>query len=466
MIDYYPPPTLKRFMNDSTSLVRIVVGPIGSGKSMACIIELLRRATQQVPDAQGKRNTRFAIIRNTSQQLRTTVLVDARQYLGPMMDYFTTDSTIRVRVPLQDGTTVVSDWLLIPLDTEVDQKRLLSMQLTGAWVNEIREVPIAIVDPLIGRLGRYPSKAMGGPSWHGLIGDTNPWDTDSPYHEALVLKPAKNWTLYHQPSGIGPDAENIENLPANYYENLLGRGEEWAAVHIESLWGTSNAGQAVFRRSFHAPTHVRDMKVVVNPLRPIAIGLDFGRTPTALIGQVDTFGRLLVFKEIVTEDMGLIQMVEEYLKPVLFGEPFNGKRFFVVADPAGRERSQLSEENPFDILKQRGFLAYPAGTNKIANRLTAVEGILRRQIAGEPAIQIAREGCPTLIRALGNKYRYRRKKDGQIEDVPEKLHPWSDVSDALQYLVLGVNSDLTGRVLLRDRPKAQVKKAPSAMAWT
>jgi hypothetical protein len=53
---------------------------------------------------------------------------------------------------------------------------------------------------------------------------------------------------------------------------------------------------------------------------------------------------------------------------------------------------------------------------------------------GEPAIQISREGCPTLIQALGNRYRFRRRRDGQFEDTPEKLHPWSDVADALQYI--------------------------------
>ena len=57
-------------------LVRFIVGPVGSGKSMGCIMELLRRARMQKPDANGRRNTRFALIRNTMQQLRTTVLSD------------------------------------------------------------------------------------------------------------------------------------------------------------------------------------------------------------------------------------------------------------------------------------------------------------------------------------------------------------------------------------------------------
>ena len=463
---YNPPPTVARFMGDDTSLVRVMVGPVGSGKSMGAIMELVRRSCAQAP-YNGTRYTRWALIRNTLQQLRQTVLADVQQYLGPVIHYYVTDSTIQIRVKLPDGTRVYSDWILLPLDTKEDVRRLLSMQLTGAWINEMREVPVEIVSGLLGRLGRYPSKAMGGPSWFGLIGDTNPWDTDSPYHDRLVLNPDPKWALYHQPSGVGPDAENVENLPPGYYENLAGdRDLDWVSVHVESQWGTSNAGQAVFRRSFHAPTHVRDMQVVVNPHRPLMVGQDFGRTPCALIGQADNHGRLLIFKEIVTEGMGLIQMVQEHLKPVLFTEPFAGRRVFIVADPAGIQKSQITEDSPFDILKQEGFLAYPASTNAIEARLIAVERLLRSTIAGQPALQINREGCPLLIQALGNKYRYRKRKDGQLEDVPEKLHPWSDLADTLQYLCLGTQANLTGRVMLRDRPRVITRNLIPAAAWT
>ncbi len=465
ILDYSPPKTVERFMLDDR-LVRVIVGPVGSGKSMGAIMELLRRACQQQP-YNGTRYTRFALIRNTMQQLRQTVLTDVQQYLGPIVHYFVTDSTVQIRTSMPDGTFLHSDWTMIPLDSKEDVRRLLSMQLTGAWINELREVPSEVVSALLGRLGRYPSKAMGGPSWFGLIGDTNPWDTDSPYHERLVLNPDPKWALFHQPSGIGPDAENIENLPPGYYDNLSGdRDLDWVAVHVESMWGTSNAGQAVFRKSFHAPTHVRDMKLVVNPNRPIVIGLDFGRTPCAVIGQVDNYGRAIVMKEVVTEGMGLIQMVEEHLKPVLFNEPFAGRRAFIVADPAGIQKSQITEETPFDVLKQQGFLAFPASTNSINNRLTAVEKLLRSHIVGEPALQINREGCPTLTSALGNKYRYRKKRDGQLEDTPEKLHPWSDVSDALQYFCLGLQSNLVGRVMARDRPRTDRAPRFTAAAWT
>jgi hypothetical protein len=464
-LNYTPPPTVAKFMADP-SLVRVIVGPVGSGKSMGCIMEPLRRACSQAP-YNGVRYTRFALIRNTLQQLRQTVLSDVQQYLGPIVHYYVTDSTIQIRVGLPDGTRLHSDWIMLPLDTKEDVRRLLSMQLTGAWINELREVPIEIVSALLGRLGRYPSKAMGGPTWWGLIADTNPWDTDSAYHEQLVLNPNPKWKLFHQPSGIGPDAENVENLPPGYYDNLSdGHDVEWAAVHVESKWGTSNAGQAVFRKSFDAPTHVRDMKLIVNPSRPIMVGLDFGRTPCAVIGQIDNYGRAIIMKEIITEGMGIVKMVREHLKPVLLAEPFMGRRVFIVGDPAGAHKSQVGETSPFDELKAEGFLAYPASTNSIDARLLAVEKMFMGHIAGEPALQISREGCPTLIRALGNMYRYRKKRDGKLEDLPEKLHPWSDVSDALQYFCLGTSQNLTGRVMLRDRPIVRTSPMVSAAGWT
>lgn len=466
---YVPPPTVQRFMF-GPERIRTLVGPLGSGKSMGCIIELMRRASLQAP-YNGVRYTKFALIRNTSQQLRQTVLADVKSYLGPIAHHFVTDGAVQIRSQLPDGTFIHSDWLMIPLDTKEDVRRLLSLQLTGAWINELREVPFEIMRPLLGRTGRYPSKAMGGATWRGIIADTNPWDTDSPYHERMVLSPHPTWGLYHQPSGIGPDAENIANLPDGYYEELMDdRDAEFAAVHVESQWGTSNAGQAVFRQSFNALQHVKDMQVVVNPQKPIMVGVDFGRTPCAVIGQHDTYGRAIIMKEIVTEGMGLVQMLQEHLRPMLLSPPFSGKRVFIVADPAGMAKSQATEETLFDILKHEGFQAIPASTNNIEPRLLAVEKLMRQTIMGEPALQISRQGCPTLIHALGNKYRYRKKRDGQFDDVPEKLHPWSDISDALQYFCLGTQSNLTGYMLRREQRRSSrvidTRPRISSAAWT
>jgi hypothetical protein len=42
-----------------------------------------------------------------------------------------------------------------------NQRRLLSMQITGAWISEAIEMDVGLVDALAGRLGRYPSAQLG-----------------------------------------------------------------------------------------------------------------------------------------------------------------------------------------------------------------------------------------------------------------------------------------------------------------
>ena len=54
-LDYVPPGKVaKAFMKDS-SFVRGLRGPVGSGKSVACCMEIMRRAVSQEPNASGVR---------------------------------------------------------------------------------------------------------------------------------------------------------------------------------------------------------------------------------------------------------------------------------------------------------------------------------------------------------------------------------------------------------------------------
>ena len=64
---------LKNFMKDN-SFFRGIRGPVGSGKSVACCIEVFRRALAQKKSPDGIRKSRVAIVRNTNPQLRTTTM--------------------------------------------------------------------------------------------------------------------------------------------------------------------------------------------------------------------------------------------------------------------------------------------------------------------------------------------------------------------------------------------------------
>ena len=73
-IDFKHSPTVWRFLNDQ-SFVRGLMGPVGSGKSYACATEIMLRALQQPVSPQDNvRHSRFAIVRNSYPELRTTTI--------------------------------------------------------------------------------------------------------------------------------------------------------------------------------------------------------------------------------------------------------------------------------------------------------------------------------------------------------------------------------------------------------
>lgn len=461
---YNAPPTISRFMQ-SRAVVKFIIGPYGSGKTTGCIFHMLQIAATQAPAPNGIRYTRFAIIRNTIQQLKTTVLKDMQQILNPIIDYRVSENTIYIR-----QGDIHCEILLIPLDTPEDQRRLLSTQLTCAYVNEFREVPFELIPPLLSRVGRYPSHAFGGPTYHCIMGDSNPFSEGTDWHDALIVNLPSRWDFFRQPGGRSPDAENIENLVGgrDYYDRLAeGRKLEWVKVHIDGELGDDLSGQAVYGKLFSYDWHVAPEPILVNPVRPLVIGMDFGRTPCAVIGQETAQGTVAVLDEIVTDGMGLETFLDTELMPLLRSERYMDCKLFVVFDPAGMHKSQLSEESHMDVLKRKGLACIPAPTNDLDPRLRAVEQLLMRSVRGEPGLLLD-PSTYTLQKALKFEYKYQRLRTGRIEDKPAKTHPWSDIVDSLQYMALGLNSGVVAKAISRSTRAGQMRQRPqvSAMAWT
>jgi hypothetical protein len=466
IINYDAPKTITDFMLDN-SKVRLIIGPYGSGKTTGCIMELMRRAMMEYPDANNVRRTRFVVVRNTAQQLRQTILEDIRKWLSPAMTYRVTDSTVQFRFSHPTQGRIESDWMLIPLDKPEDQQRLLSLNITGGWVSEFREIPIRVVEALLGRCGRYVPIGVKGNAWHGVIGESNPPDEDSEWYNKLEIERPPTWKLFKQPGGMDPAAENKEpgRLPPGYYEDLIASNNpDWVDVHVHAKYGKSLSGQAVFRASFKPDFHVTYNSLKPIPSLPLMIGQDFGRTPASLIGQVDNRGRLLIFAEATSVDMGIEQFATTTLRPLMFNN-FTGLSSFMVADPTGKDKNQVSEESPFDALRRLGFRVYGAPTNDLEPRLRAVEQLLLRQVDGGPMLLIDGANCPQLVQTLKFHYRYKRKQNMELEDKPEKTHPWSDIADCLQYMALSTNANYTGKVMMDSRPRPR-RPAPSVAGWT
>src|SRR6185312_10256997 len=109
---YTPPPTIRTFM-ESDQRVRIVRGPVGSGKSSGMVMELMRRSAQQAPDPKdGIRRTRGVIVRNTMPQLKSTSLKTVRELIGPIVEWEAQNHTVWIK-----QNDIEAEWILMPLDT-------------------------------------------------------------------------------------------------------------------------------------------------------------------------------------------------------------------------------------------------------------------------------------------------------------------------------------------------------------
>lgn len=433
----------------------------------------------------GKRYTRFAFVRQTLKQLKDTVLKDVQSWLAGLGEWRVSENTYFLRFGDVD-----SEWIFVPLEDAADQARLLSMQLTGAWLSEAIEMNFDVVPAVSGRIGRYPSGNRGNPTWFGLVADTNMPVEGSDWWK-FMTEPPPNWQVFIQPSGLAPNAENLNyllqsgdtiRLPFNHPERLAqghkyyqqfvdmyGSEHLWVKRYVYAEYGDDPSGEAVFKDTFRPSFHVVPETMVI-PGYPIIVGQDFGRNPWSLIAQVDHMGRLLIHKELPATNKGLERHVSESLRGALFHESYVGMKVIVVGDPSGAAKGQIAEESCLDALKRLGFPAFPAPTNDIDPRLRAVETLLGRQVMGGPALMISRAGCPFLVRAMSGGYRYTKHRDGALKAIPEKFdrEGFSHVADCLQYLALVVQGGLIHEYARRltPRPRREARAQVSVAGWT
>ena len=459
-IIYRPEPTARQF-HRSRAFVRGLMGPIGSGKSVACVEELKKIATKvQQPGKDGVRRTRFAIIRNTYPELKTTTIKTFQDWFPHAMCPVKWSAPITARMvadDIGDGTGVDMEVFFLALDNIDDVKKLLSMELTAGWINEAREVSKSILDGLTGRVGRYPPKREGGPTWNGVIMDTNPPSDDHWWYTYAEEKTPEDWAFFRQPPALlkvsldgggvkykeNPEAENIQHLPTGfqYYRNQLGgKDAQWVQVYIEGKYGVVQSGRPVYPE-FRDDFHVADGAMYADKALPLLLGWDFGLTPACIIGQVTPRGQLRLLAELVAERMGLKQFAKDVVIPFM-NTRLPGLCIGVsAADPSGVSGAQTDMESCITVLNALGIQTQPAHSNNLEPRLQAVREFLTTLVDGEPALLLSKS-CAVLRRGFNGGYKYERIKlagtEDRYRDKPVK-NSYSHPHDALQYLCMAAH---------------------------
>lgn len=468
-VNYTPTPTFEKFHRDS-SMVRAVGGPVGSGKSVGMVMEILLKGLQQQP-FRGVRKTRWAIVRNTYSELKFTTIKTWLDWIPSEIGTvkLTAPPTAKVIIPdIGDNTRVEIEVVFLALDREEDQAKLRSFELTGIWFNEGQFLDEEILRVGLQRTGRYPKVEQdehgkviegSGPTWSGAILDFNLVDTEHLLYRAFKTEKRKGWKVWIQPPAIeeiddpetpgekiwlgNPNAENIKSHANEsnkwdgyryYLDKLPGMKRSQILVDFCAQWGVSVVGQPVYAETYDDEYHIAEEEIKVDKSLPLYMGIDFGLHPAIVFGQVMRDGKLVILKEIDPNQpsgVGLEEFLDDYYRPFVLEHFVGVRQFEGWGDPAGRGRNAIDKRSPFMVLATAGVRCSPTLTNEFLPRKESVEKFLMKRNG-----LILNPSCTRLRKGFLGGYGYK-KVNGLPKTHPEK-NGFSHIHDSLQYLCLGI----------------------------
>lgn len=167
---------------EDRSDIRIIKGPVGSGKTTGLCFAVLQIAMMQERSPHdGVRYTRPVILRNTYSELKTTTIKTWEENF-PQDQFGTIGGTPPIRQHIKIPGQLDCEVFFLAIDQPKDVRKLLSLNISHLFFNEMREFNEDLVKRAWDRVGRYPSPGEDKQgvecTFPCMIGDTNPPDED------------------------------------------------------------------------------------------------------------------------------------------------------------------------------------------------------------------------------------------------------------------------------------------------
>tara|TARA_R110000850_G_C9996087_1_gene467966 strand:+ start:15743 stop:17143 length:1401 start_codon:yes stop_codon:yes gene_type:complete len=310
--------------------------------------------------------------------------------------------------PLPDGTRVQCKFIFLALDRPDDVKKLLSLEVSGVFMNEAKELPYAVLKGARERIGRYPSQIDGYEDTEtykaprdengryqpctrkSILMDTNPPEDDHWWYQLAEegslrtnqtpqakKAVAEIFDFVRGPSPLikdgedykpNPDAENIAFLPGGYQyylDMIAGNTDDHINVMVMGNYGTIKDGKPVYPQ-YNDRMHCPEKPLGIIEGLPIGLGWDGGLTPTCIIGQQTKRGQLRIIAELVSEDMGVRQFARDIVKPFLQKNFYGIEIAFSYIDPAGKGRGEAEAKSARGILND-DYVEYDINGDIIGN---------------------------------------------------------------------------------------------------
>ncbi len=292
----------------------------------------------------------------------------------------------------------------------MDPDDVLGNEFTDVYLNEWNTLPEELQIALADRIGRDPPFEISGRVGR-YFGDCNaPSVTDYIYRD-FFENPKPGHTLYRQPGGLDPNAENIQAVGRAYYENSVRNNAHrpwWVKRMVHNQPGYTRANQPAWPEWDDDRNMATSTIPVIKEL-PVIVGTDGGLTARSVYMQERGDGQLRILAETSIEPAGMTVLATRML--AIEATPrFAGCSFVYRCDPAmlaGEETE--GEKSDRQVLSEAlGREVLPAPSQNPEVRREAVRAKLRHTCPdGSPGFLVD-PSCKTVRRGANETFHYRK----------------------------------------------------------
>ncbi len=488
---YVPPGPVGAAFIKSRGPIDAIMGPGGSGKTVASCIKGPMHAAEFMPVCRdGWVRVKTLCVRDTYRSFARTALASWYN-MFPQKHPWTVsheggqDRPVvhtlqwevqrgrdKIKIEYVMETGAIGD-----NDLEAFAK---GYEISLAWGNEYDLMPESTLPMFFQRCGRYPPMEMIAPSELERVsregrkamramglevadnepvlprivwGDMNPPGSlehpayTTPFGEtskpgAIVQNITPGWNGFWQPGGLSPNAENRIGKPRSSYELEAATTKDKRLVKrmVHSLPANSASGDPVY------PEFNREIHVADQPLEPVfgvplSTGKDAGGSPAGVIGQFMPNGQLRLLAELCAEPgcgparyaTMFYEMLLERFRGFAFAEAHGDPAAFYGADTQNGELSWMQT-----VGQALSFNIMPAPSNEPTLRQEAVRWYLNGMIDGNTPRMIIDPRCKRIIAGFEAYYMLTKQASASETDkLAVVKNKYSHPHDALQYLCLG-----------------------------
>lgn len=460
--EWSPPGPMSLQYAQSDKQVRGMIGPLGSGKTTTMLVTEVFCAIRAPRCVDDVRRYRVLCTRDSYRQLYKTAIPSWQDYFPPTIGQWSGGQDR----PAQHDLKFVDEYGPVEFSVEFAaipdgsiRDWLDGYQVTSIIMNAINSHPREVYDFGMQRINRYPARKRLMPGFvnDAHIGfDMNKEDVDHWCYEEFILGFEKEFMqILDFPSGLDPAAENAQNLPEDYYKNIIRglKSKPWMIeILVKNKWGASRAGQPVYPEYEDAKHlargedgHPKDIEA--DPGLELCIGLDAGTStggrPSAVFFQVASPYQVRVIDEVYLGRCGpnrfgdavLAKLDEPHLR-----EAAHDLRAWCDPSAFYGHDDESDEDTWLDIIEGKldVDIDEPESNELEGFRLETIRACLNGHEGGQWMLVLSQR-CRMLRRGFNSGYRYKRhERRGEVREEPkpektDESHP----HDALQHGVTG-----------------------------